>query len=139
MKIPTEIVTRNKIRDAAILRLYVQDNLTMLQIGLRFGISAPRVQQIVYKNRHLIKIDKEYEKLKRMAVLKRMLNKHPEELGKKSTLDIVEQMRVEVEGNKFEVSGAGETKIIIIRPNEKKEEPNGPEIGASTITRQISI
>jgi trehalose-6-phosphate synthase len=57
-----------------------------------------------------VKIDKEFEKVKRLNTLKRLLKRHPEEIGKKSTIDIVEQMRVEVEGNKLEHTG--EIKVV---------------------------
>jgi hypothetical protein len=100
MKLPTDIVTRNKIRDSKICQLWGRDGVPMAEIGARFRISGTRVHQIIYKNRHLIKIDKEYEKLKRLAKLKELLVKHPETMSKKSTLDIIDQMREEIDGSK---------------------------------------
>jgi hypothetical protein len=70
----------------------------MEDIGLRFKISTTRVFQIINKNRHLIKIDKEHEKIKRLNHLRALLAKHPDTMAKKSTLDIIEQLRQEVEG-----------------------------------------
>jgi predicted DNA-binding protein YlxM (UPF0122 family) len=114
MKLPTDIVSRdNKIRDSKICSLYATDSWTLREIGERFNISETRVNQIIYKNRHLLKIDKEYEKIKRVHVLKRLLKKHPENLGNKSTIDIVEKLRAEDEGDSS--SSRSETKVIIIR------------------------
>jgi len=134
MKLPTDIVTQHKIRDSKICMLWGRDGLTQEEIGKRFGISTTRVNQIVYKNRHLIKIDKEYEKLKRLAVLKRMLSKHPEELGKKSTIDIIDQMRLEVEGNKIEHTGEVVKNVTnIIYPSDWK--PKEERTGKDTVQR----
>jgi predicted XRE-type DNA-binding protein len=114
MKLPTDIVTQHKIRDSKICSLWSKDGLTQEEIGLRFKITSSRVNQILYKNKHLVKIDKEYEKLKRLGVLRRLLKEHPELMGKKTTLDIVDQMRVETEGNKVEHTGTPQ-KVVIIR------------------------
>jgi hypothetical protein len=55
----------------------------MEEIASRFLISTSRVQQIIYANRHWIKIDKEYEKFKRLTHLKRMLKNHPDAIGRR--------------------------------------------------------
>lgn len=98
MKIPKEIVTRNKIRDFQICRLYVYNHLTMEEIGSRFGISGSRVQQLIYKNRHLLNLDKDYEKAKRVNWLQRQIKKRSD--SKKDSADLVEQLRREIEGDK---------------------------------------
>lgn len=123
MKLPTDIVTRHKIRDSKILSLYSRDTWSFEDIGKRFNISATRVGQIIYKNRHLLKIDKEYEKVKRVYHLKRLFKKHSDSVGKKDAIDILEHLRVESEGNKVEHTGEGAgTKIIIIRPEATAKE-----------------
>jgi len=100
MKIPQNIKTKHKIRDLAIIKLYLQDSMTLKDIGLRFGISATRVHQIVYKNAHLIQWSNNAEKAIRVNTLKRLLEKHPEKLGNKGTLEIIDQLRKEIEGDK---------------------------------------
>ena len=80
--------------------MWAIQNLTMDEIGQKLGITASRVQQIVYENREVIKLETDYEKLKRVAHLKRLLSVYPSEIGKKSTIDILEQLRKELEGDK---------------------------------------
>jgi DNA-binding CsgD family transcriptional regulator len=99
MKIP-QVVTRHKIRDTKICSLWAQENLTCEEIGTRFGISRERVRQILYANRALLIADKTYEKARRLFHLNRLLNKHPESLGTKGTLDIIAEIRKELEGEK---------------------------------------
>lgn len=62
------------------------------KIASKFKLHPTRISQIVYKNRASIKIDKQYEDLKMMAHLKRLLNAHPNLMAKKSTLDIIEKI-----------------------------------------------
>jgi hypothetical protein len=116
MKLPTGIVTKNKIRDSKICSLYAQDALTYEEIATRFGITATRVGQILYKNRSLLEADKRFEKIKRVNTLKRMLHRHPANLGNKTTLDIVDSLRQETEGRDgIEPVGRNDSRVIIIR------------------------
>lgn len=117
MILPTSIITQHKIRDSKICMLWSREGRTLEEIGLRFNISATRVHQILYKNKDLIKVDKEYEKLKRLAVLKRMLHKHPESIGKKDTLDIVKALREEVE----ETKSSGVSVVVNVMQKVEKE------------------
>lgn len=122
MILPNEIKTKNKIRDAKILQLYLRDRLTQAEIGSRFGISTTRVGQIIYKNGHLLNFHKPAEKVVRVNHLKRMLDNHPDTIGKKSTIDILEQLRKEVEGDKAtEINvGVGVTIMPAIKIEEKE-------------------
>jgi predicted DNA-binding protein YlxM (UPF0122 family) len=115
MKLPTGIVTKHKIRDSKILSLYATDAWTFEEIGKRFGISATRVGQIIYKNRGLLDMDRKLEKAKRVNTLRRMLKKHPENIGTKTTLDIVDQLRSETEGDPSNQPRQESSKVIIIR------------------------
>ena len=99
MKLPEKFQGRHKIRDALICRLWAIQNLTMDEIGQKLGLTKSRIQQIIYENREQVKLDKDYEKSKRIAHLKRLLDTYPEEIGKKSTIDILEQLRKELEGD----------------------------------------
>ena len=98
MKLPTQIVTRHKIRDAKICRLYATDNLSMEDIALRFGISSTRIYQIIYKNRHLLKIDIDWEKQKQVSRIKRQIAKKKD--SKKDVADLEELLRKILDGDK---------------------------------------
>lgn len=78
--------------------MYVKAEHTLKEIALRFGISATRCYQIVYANRDLITIDKDWEKNKRVHWLKRQIVKN--DSTKKDTADLQEQLRKELEGDK---------------------------------------
>lgn len=117
MKIPKEIVTRKKIRDAKICRLWLENELTNKQIAERFGVSERLVGVIIYKNRACLKLDKEYEKQKRIRWLKKQINKRGNTA--KDSADLLDQLRLEIEGNKIEHSGevkTGEVRIVIVQP-----------------------
>jgi hypothetical protein len=116
MKLPSAIVTRHKIRDSKICSLYATDAWTFEEIGQRFKISATRVGQIIYKNSALLEINRKYAKAKRVNHLERLLKKHPENIGTKSTLDIISNLKDEQDGDsRNESMRGGDTKIIIIR------------------------
>ena len=132
MIIPKDILTKHKIRDAKILEMYLREDMSAKNIAGLLKLSPRQINRIIYKNREVLKIDKEYEKQKRINHLKRLLKTNPNVLGKKGTLDILDQLRVETEGNKVEhfgkVEGA-DTKIIIIRDGDK----------AKALSRQVHI
>lgn len=102
MKIPA-LTGRNKIRDAKICALYADDNMTTEKIGELFKITPRRVRAILYHNREYLKLDKDWEKTKRIHKLKRLISKaNP---SRKDVADLLEQLRVEIEGNKVEHTG----------------------------------
>ena len=113
MILPTQIKTRHKIRDANILRLFLQENLTLNEIGSRFDLTGSRIQQILYDNKHLIDWNRNYEKAIRVNALKRMHKKYESVLGKKSTIDILEQIRKEIEGDKALVDQSQHHTLIL--------------------------
>jgi hypothetical protein len=124
MKLPDKIKGRNKIRDFRICQLYLQESLTHEELGQRFGLTQQRISKVLYHNRELLKLDKDHEKLKRIMFLKRFLEKHNDALGKKSSIDIINQLRVETEGERTSVEhsgsiGGGETKIYIMNGTKK--------------------
>ena len=101
MKLP-EIYGNNKIRDFKILQLF-NDGMSETDIAISFLISQSRVSQIVYRNRTLLNADKELEKIKRINLIKRQIKKAGD--SKKDVADLIDQLRVETEGNKVEHSG----------------------------------
>ncbi len=128
MRIP-EIVTQNKIRDAKICDLFLDGELTTEEIGGQFGITGRQVRRLLYRNRAVLKLDKDYEKLKRILWLKKQITKDSK--SKKDPVDILDQIRVELEGNKVEHTGIGETKIVFITPKERQE--SGHRIAAVSV------
>lgn len=84
----------------------------MEQISELFKLSPRRIGQILYKNIDFLKSNKEWEKTKRIVHLKRLLKNHPETLGKKGTLDIIEQLKDETEGSKNNDKGVNVTVVM---------------------------
>lgn len=97
MKIPSKIVTRNKIRDAAICSMYARNSSTE-EIALHFGISQTQVNRLIYANRHVFVIDRDYEKLKRIHFLNRRFVKYEDNLN--AELMLYDRIKVEIDGNK---------------------------------------
>jgi len=97
---PDEPLTRNKIRDAKICRMYATDGMTMEQISKYFGVSPMRISAILKRNSHLLKWDQNLEKAKRLNRLERELRLRPEgQLSRrKDVLDILEAQRKEIDG-----------------------------------------
>lgn len=155
MKIPEKIAGQNKVRDAKIILLYASGQQSMSQIANRYGITQQRVQAIIYRNRALLVYDQAFEKTKRVAHLNRLLKKHDNRMGKKTTLDIIDQLRSEVEGsgNGSQSVGRGDTRVIIIRettaalpqPPQERSELNRLEVGngdqdpSGGISRSVSV
>jgi len=75
MKIP-EIKGINKIRDAIICQLYVEGYSTVeIKDIRRLPISIRQIDRILYKNRDVIKIDKDWEELKQIHRIRRRIGK----------------------------------------------------------------
>jgi hypothetical protein len=106
----------------------------MEAIGQRFGITATRVSHIIYRNREFIKLDRNFEKIKRVSHLKRLLKKHPENIATKSTLDIISQLRDESEGKADGVQTTN-TKVIIIRESNGTADQNQ----SGDVSRSLSV
>lgn len=142
MQIPEKIKGRNKIRDAQILTLYV-DGVSQHQIGSRLGLSQRRVGQIIWRNIDLLESNKKYEKAKRLNILQRLLNKHPELIGTKSTLDILSQMKDEIEGKDAPEPARVTDRVIIIRElpaqTTNRMEIDGDQDQSRSISGSVSI
>jgi predicted DNA-binding protein YlxM (UPF0122 family) len=137
MKIPTDVLGNNKIRDSKICSLYSTDAWTMEDIAKRFGITQQRVNQIIYKNRALLKIDTQYENVQQINRIKWRLKKQNEKASAKDPLDWEHLLDAKI-SDKKQGGGSGhyETKVIIIRP----EASNGRvEDRADVVSRQISL
>jgi hypothetical protein len=97
MKIP-DVFGRNKIRDAAICKYYVQDDVDVLILSERFKLSPSSIYRVLYKNRKFLEYDKNWEKIKRIHWLKKQVS--VKSISKKDPADLVEQIRKEIEGDK---------------------------------------
>ncbi len=117
MKI-TEIKTKNKIRDFKICHLWMEGKLTNLQISQLVDVSERCVGRVVYKNRGVLKLDREFEKSERTRWLKSQLNKSGD--TNKDSLDIMNELRKEIEGD-TKIIANGDTKIVIVYPQNQKE------------------
>ena len=96
---PDDILTRDKDRDAKICNRFMDDSKTLDEIGLEFGMTAPSVHYILHKNKSLLILDRNFERAKRINVLKRILKNTKESLStKRDTIDVLEQLRKENEG-----------------------------------------
>jgi hypothetical protein len=101
MIIPEKIKGRHKIRDAKICLLWDRDSLSPEEIGIKFGLTKLRILQILRTNHLALPIDKEWEKRKRIALLRRHIAKKPS--SSKDVADLLEQLRREIEGDKAAV------------------------------------
>ncbi len=95
---PKIIITHHKIRDYKICRLYVEEAQSQEEIGKLFNLSQARIGQILKKNKALLTPDKEWEKYKRINWLKRQTKKRGD--TQKDSLDLLDRLRVEIEGEK---------------------------------------
>ena len=146
MKLPTAVAGYHKIRDCKICSLYATDAWTLQEIAEKFKISTTRVNQIIYKNRALLKIDRDYEKVKRVHVLRKLLRKHPSDMGNKTTIDIVDALRTEADGKNGSADQVerGDTRVIIIREttapiNNRPEETDGNTDQSGSVSRSLSV
>ena len=97
MKIP-KLRGINKIRDSKIISLWVTTSMTSQEIADKFELSAKRIEQIIYINADLVKINKDQEKNMRILRLKKEIAQKKE--SKKDVADLMEQLRKEIEGDK---------------------------------------
>ena len=97
-----------KARNYRILKMFMEGH-TQSAIGKKFGITQVRVNGIIYDNKDLIKYDRELEKSKRIAWLKSQLLKSGD--TKRDPVDIQEQLRKEIEGDKSHIDNSQHTHI----------------------------
>lgn len=99
MKIPQEIKSNHKIRDYDICLLYSEGYLPHEIKDLRkSSLTVRRIQQIVYENRDFIKSNKEWEKTKQVARVKKQIRIAKD--SKKDVADLEELLRKILDGDK---------------------------------------
>ena len=93
MKIPN-IKSSKKIRDVKICILYLEGG-TQGEIAIRFHLSQAQISRILWKQRDVLRYDKDYERTKRIVWLKQQIIKRQD--SKKDSADLVSQLRDEIE------------------------------------------
>jgi hypothetical protein len=117
MKIPTEILGNNKIRDAAICRAWAVENLSCEEIAPKFNLTASRIQQIIYKNRALVKIDRDWENTKQIQ--RTLIRIRKAEVSKKDVHDWETLLDSKIESKRGDRGGNGGVQVIIVRPEKQ--------------------
>jgi len=112
MKLPEKIKGIHKVRDGAIVLYFKRDNLDFDELGEKFKLTERRIRQILAKNHAFIKRDKQWEKEKRILRLaKRLKDATP---TKKDELDILAELRKEIEGDGIKIKQVGTEKHLHI-------------------------
>ena len=94
---PIDLEERNK----EICRLYAVENMTSEEIGQAVNLTKQRICQILKENSGLLKRDIDWEKAKRVNKLSRWIDN--ETTTRKDVVDLMEQQRKELEGDKPEI------------------------------------
>lgn len=116
MKLPEKIIGKNKIRDAAIVVEYKKNRTAYKKIAEMFNLTERRILQILSTNHAFIKIDKEWEREKRIARLDRWLNDPKNSDTRKDPLEVQQELRKEIEGDKPLVDNSQHfTQLIYVR------------------------
>lgn len=89
-----------KTRHAEICTLFLDESMSMEEIGAKLGITHQAVSYVLSKNLEILKLDANFEKLKRINKLTRVLRSLPDSISpKKDLLDVTKELRAEFEGN----------------------------------------
>ncbi len=100
MKIPAEIVGRDKIRNCAICNDYIRGKTAAeIHVGGKYNLSVSAIDKIVFKNKVYVNKHIGWSKSKRLHILQKMVYEEAKET-KKDKADLVEQIRKEIEGDK---------------------------------------
>jgi hypothetical protein len=125
MKLPERIFGKNKLRDAIICQLFVEGyDPNEIKAMRRLSISIRQIQRIVYNNREVVTVNREWENLQQVRRIKRQIKKAKQ--SKRDVLDWEALLSDKMDTKKVEFSGdvkGGDTKIIIIRADEQKQIP----------------
>lgn len=117
MKLPEKIKGRNRIRNGAIVLYFKRDGMDYPQLSEKFGLSERHIVRILSQNHAFVKVDKEWEKSKRINRLKRWIKKAPNPT--ESKLALQQELRKEIEGESKKPSNT-DTKIVIVYPPTSK-------------------
>ena len=97
MKLPKDVIGKNKIKDINICKMYIEGMIGE-EIAEHFTIKTSRVNQILRTNSVIIDKNIGWSKAKRIHMLQRLAEKTGLRLSPtKDTLNILEQIRKEIE------------------------------------------
>lgn len=108
MKLPDEIIGKNRLRDFKICQLYI-DGLIPEEISQLYAtrnriLTVRRIQQIVSANKTFIAKHIGWDKSKRVHKLIRVLKNVPETISsRKDVLDVLDKIKEELEGKNPQV------------------------------------
>ena len=97
MKIP-KVIGKKRIRDARICKLWADDLLSIEELSRKLNLTVRRIQQILYVNKDFVKSNQDWEKTKRKRWLRKQIHKAGN--SRKDPADLVNQLRIEEEGDK---------------------------------------
>ncbi len=121
----------NKVRDFAIVKCFKIDSMDYKAIAEKFNLTERRILQILVNNHAVLKRDKKWEKEKRINVINRLI-KSKKEITNKDIIDLLAELRKEIEGEEGGPKG-GDSKIIIIYPPSVKANENTPQRISSSV------
>ena len=98
MKLPETIKGFNKIRDLEICRLCIDEGVSEVEIAAKVSLTQRRIRQILRTNKIFLKVDREFEKAKRINLIRAAIKNSKE--STKDRADLIEQLRKEIEGDK---------------------------------------
>lgn len=122
MLIPKTIKSHKyKIRDTKICLMFVREELSLDDIGKRFGLSHQRVSQILQRNSHLLIPDKEWETAKQIRRIKQIIRKKGVKGSKKDVLEWENLLDKKITVAQELRGAARETNIIVIRSSDDQQ------------------
>ena len=139
MKLPKDIVGKNRLRDLFVCELYLKgtmpEDIPNALVNSSRPIRAKRVYQVLNANAAYINPRMGWTKTKRLHRLQRLADLNPDKLCKsKDTIDILEAIRKEIEGDKSIVDMSKHEHItIIVDPLAAKEESVGIQTELPTV------
>jgi len=113
----------NRLRDGRICVLADRYGWTTQEIAKKFNLTQTRIEQILRTNKVLVPIDRQYEGKKRIRALLQEIRKKTEkgENSRKDILDVYDQLRKELEGEKPAVQ-INQNYVQIYRPEKYSRE-----------------
>lgn len=121
MKLPEKIKGRNRIRDGAIVLYFKRENLDFPDLAEMFNLTERRILQILTTNHAYIKRDKEWEKQRRINIINRLVAKNKDKTNK-DIIDLLAELRKELEGDKGVTIDLSKNYVQIYRPEEYSPE-----------------
>jgi len=123
MKVYKQIVGKNKLRDLDICLLYIRGKTADEIVEERnLKLTARRVEQIIYDNAAFVNPRVAWPKSKRIMYLQRLAERTKDKISdKRDYLDVAEQLRKEIEGDKPLIDQSNHKHITYVWADGKHE------------------